>query len=472
MLFNTSTRSLHTRGIKKYMSKIEKITSDQYIKLVLKGIDPVEFFGKPIVLTDHSEPTKQKGVFPYTEERKAHQYAQYHTNASSAPTAGENKESKATADKSTNFKRTETNPVNSNDSIDAESNPLEELIEDAAYGVADFVHSLFAPFDVEKEEKLEEDSEENLTDAEEYNSGAVFVNLDKDGISIEFSSGYCDCEDGECELEKEFDRNDYSGYDVDPEKPEHDDEFYEYYSSYRQHPSHGKNAKFDKAEPKSDLSAKITKDFKKDIKKAQLTLLRLSSILADEALEESAWLLNSIQDTLESEEVSIPLLKENLEAHKENKHRTFSERLDEGRDIFGDFLNTVAPQPETASTENTASTKESTLSTGNTGRHKTYNVHNLHNANSARSAKTTKEQAPTVEKVLSEDGLDGIFSFFESLGVSSARDEKDNFEEDERNANEAEYLEAFRQAKAKMKTKNGTPVELEDDVIDFFKMFF
>ena len=62
------------------------------------------------MLTNHSEPTKQKGVFPYTEEHNAHQYAQYHTNAFSAPTAGENKEPKATADKSTNFKGTETNP--------------------------------------------------------------------------------------------------------------------------------------------------------------------------------------------------------------------------------------------------------------------------------------------------------------------------------------------------------------------------
>ena len=46
-------------------------------------------------------------------------------------------------------------------------------------------------------------------------------------------------------------------------------------------------------------------DFKKDIKQAQLTLLRLSAIFADEVLEESAWLLNSIQDTIESEVVFL-----------------------------------------------------------------------------------------------------------------------------------------------------------------------
>lgn len=389
------------------MSNVQKITSRQYLELLLKGVDPVEFFDKPIVVTDGNLPVRVPGVYNTNE---AH-YAQ-----------------KDAVER--NKKRAE------------EQEELEEQLIDAKRFFEEETVKL-----VTKEGKLvaEEgsDSEEQPKESEET-SGAenLFENLidfSLDKLSAFLLGDVYTKEGAEDSQHAEYDECAFfnpqgckfcdCGREEEPREEEYDDEFYEYYSEY------------------------------------------------DEENEDED--LIPVQISLETPFVSsyyVDYVK------AENVQPYFDSVLSRAESAAAD-VNNANTDVDTENTDENTENKESTLSTGNTGTHKTYNVHDLHNANSARSAKTTKEQTPTEEKAPSEDLLDGIFSLFESLGVSSARAEKDKFEEDERNANEAEYLETLRQAKAKakeqsshpkpkMKTKNGTPVEFEDDVIDFFKMFF
>lgn len=365
------------------MSNVQKITSRQYLELLLKGIDPVEFFDKPIVVTDGDLPVRVPGVYNANE---AH-YAQKDANER-------------------NNKRAEEQEEN-----------LVDLKE------------LFKEMDAERAAKEDSDSKEQPKESEET-SGAenLFENLID--FSLDKLSAFLL---GDIYTKEGAEDNQHADYDEcaffnpqgckfcdcgneEPREEEYDDEFYEYYSEY------------------------------------------------DEENEDED--LIPVQVSLETPFVS-----------------SYYVDYVKAEDVQSYFDSVLSRAESAAANVDTENTDENSVDSENTNAHKTYNVHNLHSANSAHSAKTTKEETPTVEEVLSENGLDGILSFFESIAAPPTRADKEQFEEDERNANEAEYLEALRQAKAKeqeqssqpkpkMKTKNGTPVEFEDDVIDFFKMFF
>ena len=382
---------VHTLSIFKevllLMSNVQKITSRQYLELLLKGVDPVEFFDKPIVVTDGNLPVRVPGVYGTGEEY----YAQ-----------------KDAVER--NKKRAE------------EQEELEEQLIDAK--------KLLEELTAEESKKEDSDSKEQPKEKEET-SGAenLFENLidfSLDKLSAFLLGDVYTKEGAEDSQHAEYDECAFfnpqgckfcdCGREEEPREEEYDDEFYEYYSEY------------DEENEDEDLIP------------VQISL-------------ETPFVSSYYVDYVKAEDV---------------------------QSYFDSVLSRAESAAANVDTENT---DENSVDSENTNAHKTYNVHNLHSANSAHSAKTTKEETPTVEEVLSENGLDGILSFFESIAAPPTRADKEQFEEDERNANEAEYLEALRQAKAKeqeqssqpkpkMKTKNGTPVEFEDDVIDFFKMFF
>ena len=377
---------VHTLSIFKevllLMSNVQKITSRQYLELLLKGIDPVEFFDKPIVVTDGDLPVRVPGVYNANE---AH-YAQKDAVERKKKRAEEQEEQEENlVDLKEFFKEMDAERASKEDS-DSKEQPKEKEgtsgAENLFENLIDFSLDKLTAFllgDVYTEEGAEDNQHA------EYDECAFFNPQD---------CKFCDC-----------------GYEEEPREGEEDedDEFYEYYSEYTD----------------------------EDLIPVQVSL-------------KTPFVSSYYVDYVKAEDVQS-------------------------------YFDSVLSRAESAAAD--VDNENTDESTGNTGTHKTYNVHDLHNANSARSAKTTKEQTPTVEEVLSENGLDGILSFFESIAAPPTRADKEQFEEDERKANEAEHLEALRLAKAKaqeqssqskpkMKTKNGTPVEFEDDVIDFFKMFF
>ena len=376
------------------MSNVQKITSRQYLELLLKGVDPVEFFDKPIVVTDGNLPVRVPGVYGTGEEY----YAQKDAVERNKKRAEEQKEQEENLIDAKRFFEEETvklvtkeGKLVTEEGSDSEEQPKESEetsgAENLFENLIDFSLDKLTAFllgDVYTKEGAEDSQHA------EYDECAFF---NPQGCK------FCDC-----------------GREEEPREEEYDDEFYEYYSEY------------DEENEDEDLIP------------VQISL-------------ETPFVSSYYVDYVKAEDV---------------------------QSYFDSVLSRAESAAANVDTENT---DENSVDSENTNAHKTYNVHNLHSANSAHSAKTTKEETPTVEEVLSENGLDGILSFFESIAAPPTRADKEQFEEDERNANEAEYLEALRQAKAKeqeqssqpkpkMKTKNGTPVEFEDDVIDFFKMFF
>ena len=369
------------------MSNVQKITSRQYLELLLKGVDPVEFFDKPIVVTDGNLPVRVPGVYNTNE---AH-YAQKDAVERKKKRAEEQKEQEENLIDAKKLLEELTAEESKKEDSDSKEQPKEKEetsgAENLFENLIDFSLDKLTAFllgDVYTEEGAEDNQHA------EYDECAFF---NPQGCK------FCDC-----------------GREEEPREEEYDDEFYEYYSEY------------DEENEDEDLIP------------VQISL-------------ETPFVSSYYVDYVKAEDV---------------------------QSYFDSVLSRAESAAANVDTENT---DENSVDSENTNAHKTYNVHNLHSANSAHSAKTTKEETPTVEEVLSENGLDGIFSFFESIAAPPTRADKEQFEEDERNANEAEYLEALRQAKAKeqeqssqpkpkMKTKNGTPVEFEDDVIDFFKMFF
>lgn len=380
---------VHTLSIFKevllLMSNVQKITSRQYLELLLKGIDPVEFFDKPIVVTDGDLPVRVPGVYNANE---AH-YAQKDAVERKKKRAEEQKEQEENLIDAKKLLEELTAEESKKEDSDSKEQPKEKEgtsgAENLFENLIDFSLDKLTAFllgDVYTKEGAEDNQHA------EYDECAFFNPQD---------CKFCDC-----------------GYKEEPREGEEDedDEFYEYYSEYAD----------------------------EDLIPVQVSL-------------KTPFVSSYYVDYVKAEDVQP-------------------------------YFDSVLSRAESAAADvDTENTDENSVDSENTNAHKTYNVHNLHSANSAHSAKTTKEETPTVEEVLSENGLDGILSFFESIAAPPTRADKEQFEEDERKANEAEHLEALRQAKAKaqeqssqpkpkMKTKNGTPVEFEDDVIDFFKMFF
>lgn len=373
------------------MSNVQKITSRQYLELLLKGVDPVEFFDKPIVLTDGNLPVRVPGVYGTGEEH----YAQKDAYERDKKRAEEQEEKEANLAEAKKLLEELTAEHAAEEDFDSKEQPKESEetsgAENLFENLIDFSLDKLSAFllgDVYTKEGAEDSQHAEYDECAFFNSQGC---------------KFCDC-----------------GREEEPREEEYDDEFYEYYSEYDE-----ENEDEDLIPVQISLETPFVSSYYVDYVKAEDVQSYFDSVLS------------------RAESAAADVDNENTD-------------------------------------ESTANTDEST---GNTGTHKTYNVHNLHSANSAHSAKTTKEETPTVEEVLSENGLDGILSFFESIAAPPTRADKEQFEEDERKANEAEHLEALRQAKAKaqeqssqpkpkMKTKNGTPVEFEDDVIDFFKMFF
>src|SRR5699024_1973408 len=198
---------VHTLSIFKevllLMSNVQKITSRQYLELLLKGVDPVEFFDKPIVVTDGNLPVRVPGVYGTGEEY----YAQKDAVERNKKRAEEQKEQEENLIDAKKLLEELTAEESKKEDSDSEEQPKESEetsgAENLFENLIDFSLDKLSAFllgDVYTKEGAEDSQHA------EYDECAFF---NPQGCK------FCDC-----------------GREEEPREEEYDDEFYEYYSEY------------------------------------------------------------------------------------------------------------------------------------------------------------------------------------------------------------------------------------------------